>query len=122
QMPLGLIMPSVFLILTTLFVITTVDSMSYSISMAVTVDENPPKPIRLFWAIIMAAIATILIEIGGGGIDVLQSFVVIADVPVSNLSLPVGWYAPKIARVLAIEQGIVKKRDGQDRLEKKKVN
>src|SRR5699024_5817349 len=43
QMPLGLIMPSVFLILTTLFVITTVDSMSYSISMAVTGDENPPK-------------------------------------------------------------------------------
>src|SRR5699024_10768058 len=121
-MPLGLIMPSVFLILTTLFVITTVDSMSYSISMAVTGDENPPKPIRLFWAIIMAAIATILIKIGGGGIDALQSFVVIAAVPVSILSLPVVWDAPKLARVLAIEQGIVKKSDVQDRLEKKKVN
>lgn len=122
QMPLGLIMPTVFLILTTLFVITTVDSMSYSISMAVTGDENPPKVIRLFWAIIMSTIATILIKIGGGGIDALQSFVVIAAVPVSILSLPVVWYAPKIARVLAIEQGIVKKNDIQDRLEKKKVN
>src|SRR5699024_12193192 len=48
QMPLGLIMPSVFLILTTLFVVTTVDSMSYSISMAVTGDGDPPKVIRLF--------------------------------------------------------------------------
>lgn len=110
QMPLGFIMPSVFLILTTLFVVTTVDSMSYSISMSVTGDGNPPKSVRLFWVIIMATIATILIKIGGGGIDALQSFVVIAAVPVSILLLLVLWYAPKVAKVLAIEQGIVKKR------------
>lgn len=103
-------MPSVFLILTTLFVVTTVDSMSYSISMSVTGDGNPPKSVRLFWVIIMATIATILIKIGGGGIDALQSFVVIAAVPVSILLLLVLWYAPKVAKVLAIEQGIVKKR------------
>lgn len=108
QMPLGLIMPTVFLILTTLFVVTTVDSMSYSISMSVTGEENPPKAIRLFWVVIMAAIASILIEIGEGGIGALQSFVVIAAVPVSILLLPVLWYAPKIARTLAIEQGLVK--------------
>lgn len=122
QMPLGLIMPAVFLILTTLFVITTVDSMSYSISMAVTGDENPPKVVRLFWAIIMATIATILIKIGGGGIGALQSFVVIAAVPVSILLLPVLWYAPKIARVLAIEQGIVKESKVQNRMKREKVN
>lgn len=110
QMPLGLIMPSVFLILTTLFVVTTVDSMAYSISMAVTGDDDPPKPVRLFWVIIMSTIATILIKIGGGGIDALQSFVVIAAVPVSILLLLVLWYAPKVAKVLAIEQGIVKKK------------
>ena len=110
QMPLGAMMPSIFLILTTLFVVTTVDSMSYSISMAVTGEGNPPKLIRLFWAVIMATIATILIKIGGGGIDALQSFVVIAAVPVSILLLPVLWYAPKITRMLAIEQGIVKKK------------
>jgi len=110
QMPLGFIMPSVFLILTTLFVVTTVDSMSYSISMAVTGDGNPPKVIRLFWAVIMATIAAILIKIGGGGIGALQSFVVIAAVPVSILLLLVLWYAPKVAKVLAIEQGIVKKK------------
>src|SRR5690625_6247610 len=34
QMPLEFIMPSVFLILSTLFVVMTVDSMAYSISMA----------------------------------------------------------------------------------------
>ncbi|PID25197.1 BCCT family transporter [Sporosarcina sp. P7] len=107
QMPLGSIMPSVFLILTTLFVVTTVDSMSYSISMAVTGDGNPPKVVRVFWAVIMSTIATILIKIGGGGIGALQSFVVIAAVPVSILLLPVVWYAPKVARELAIEQGII---------------
>lgn len=110
QMPLGLIMPSIFLILTTLFVVTTVDSMAYSISMAVTGDENPIKPVRVFWAVIMATIAAILIKIGGGGIDALQSFVVIAAVPVSILLLLVIWYAPKVAKVLAIEQGIVRKK------------
>ncbi|PIC57701.1 BCCT transporter [Sporosarcina sp. P12(2017)] len=107
QMPLGAIMPIVFLLLTTLFVVTTVDSMSYSISIAVTGDGNPPKIVRVFWALIMSAIALILIKIGGGGIGALQSFVVIAAVPVSIVLLPVVWYAPKIARELAIEQGIV---------------
>lgn len=110
HMPLGAIMPSVFLILTTLFVVTTVDSMSYSISMAVTGEDNPPKAVRLFWIVIMSTIATILIKIGGGGIGALQSFVVIAAVPVSILLLLVLWYAPQVARVLAIEQGIVKKK------------
>ncbi len=110
QMPLGLIMPSVFLLLTTLFVVTTVDSMSYSISMAVTGEGNPPKVMRFFWAVIMAVIAAILIKIGGGGIDALQSFVVIAAVPVSILLLVVLWYAPKVAKTLAIEQGIVQKK------------
>src|SRR5690625_5889128 len=98
-MPLGFIMPSVFLILTTLFVVTTVDSMSYSISMAVTGDGNPPKVIRLFWAVIMATIAAILIKVGGGGIGALQSFVVIAAVTVSILLLFVVW----LALILAIE-------------------
>lgn len=110
QMPLGLIMPAVFLILTTLFVVTTVDSMSYSISMAVTGEGNPPKFIRLYWAVIMSVIAAILIKIGEGGIDALQSFVVIAAVPVSILLLLVLWYAPKVARMLAMEQGIVKRK------------
>lgn len=108
QMPLGMIMPSLFLILTTLFVVTTVDSMSYSISIAVTGEDNPPKLVRLFWVIIMSTIAIILIKIGGGGIDALQSFVVIAAVPVSILLLVVIWYAPKVARTMAIEQEIVK--------------
>lgn len=108
QMPFGSIMPFIFLLLTVLFVVTTVDSMSYSLSMSVTGVGNPPKLVRVFWALIMAAIALVLINIGGGGIGALQSFVVIAAVPVSILMLPQLWHAPKIARKLAREQGHIK--------------
>jgi glycine betaine transporter len=121
QMPLGSIMPAVFLVLTTLFVVTTVDSMSYSISMSVTGVGNPPKVIRIFWAVIMAVIATILIKIGGGGISALQSFVVIAAIPVSILMLPILWHAPKIAKILAIEQGITGV-ESQTKIEREKVD
>ncbi|MDQ0207030.1 BCCT family transporter [Alkalicoccobacillus murimartini] len=108
QMPLGTIMPFVFLLLTILFVVTTVDSMSYSLSMSVTGVGNPPKLVRVFWAVIMAVIAVLLINIGGGGIGALQSFVVVAAVPVSILMLPLLWYAPKVAKILAREQGFLK--------------
>lgn len=108
-MPLGTIMPTIFLILTTLFVVTTVDSMSYSIAMSVTGEGDPPKTMRVFWAVIMSSIAVILIRMGDGGVNALQSFVVIAAVPVSILMLPILWHAPRIAKVMAVEQGIAKK-------------
>ncbi|MEK4031443.1 BCCT family transporter [Pseudobacillus sp. FSL P4-0506] len=107
QMPLGSIMPTVFLVLTVLFVVTTVDSMSYSIAMSVTGVGDPPKAMRVFWAVIMAVIAIILIKIGEGGVGALQSFVVIAAVPVSILMLPILWHAPRIAKIMGVEQGII---------------
>ncbi|RSL28830.1 BCCT family transporter, partial [Salibacterium salarium] len=45
-------------------------------------------------------------NIGEGGIDALQSFVVIAAIPVSIIMLPVLWLAPRVARQMAVEQGI----------------
>lgn len=106
QMPLGSIMPILFLVLTILFVVTTVDSMAYSVAMSVTGEGDPPKPVRVFWAVVMAVIAIILINIGAGGVGALQSFVVIAAVPVSILMLPMLWHAPRFAKKMAIEQGI----------------
>lgn len=107
QMPLSSVMPFIFLLLTTLFVVTTVDSMAYSIAMSVTGEGDPPKPVRVFWAIVMAVIAVILIKIGDGGVGALQSFVVIAAVPVSILLLPSLWHAPRFAKQLAKEQGLL---------------
>ncbi|AIC96044.1 BCCT family transporter [Shouchella lehensis] len=107
QMPLGSMMPFLFLLLTILFVVTTVDTMSYSLAMSVTGKGNPAKSIRFFWASIMSIIAMILINVGNGGVNALQSFVVIAAVPVSLILLPLLWGAPKIALLLAKEQGII---------------
>ncbi|WP_240377505.1 BCCT family transporter [Bacillus piscicola] len=108
QLPLGGIMAIVMLILTITFVITTADSMSYSVSMAVTGEGDPPKAVRVFWAILMGAISVILINIGEGSIGALQSFIVVTAVPISIIMLPVLWGAPKIAKKMAIEQGVVK--------------
>ncbi len=60
QLPLSNIIGPAFLLLTILFVVTTGDSMAYSISMAVTGDGDPRISLRIFWSLIMGAVAAIL--------------------------------------------------------------
>ncbi len=105
QLPLGWLLAVSFLLVTVVFVATTSDSMSYTISMAVTGEGNPPSVLRVFWAAVMGAVASVLLYIGEGSIDALQSFIVVSAVPVSFILLPIIWTAPKIAADLAIEQG-----------------
>lgn len=107
QLPFGVIFGVILLILTLVFVITTADSMSYSISMAVTGEGDPPKVIRVFWVFIMGILSIILINIGEGSISVLQSFIVVTAVPISIIMLPILWTAPKLAKQMAIEQKII---------------
>lgn len=104
QLPLGLIVAPAFLIVTILFVVTTGDSMAYTISVAITGNNNPSSNIRVFWAVIMGAVAVILLSIGEGSIGALQSFIVVTAVPVSLLLLPMCWVAPKVVGILAKEQ------------------
>src|SRR5699024_3029051 len=85
--------------------------MSFSISMAVTGEGDPPKVIRVFWVFIMGAISFILINIGEGSIDALQSFIVVTAGPISILMLPIILTAQRIAKKLAIEQNIIKSKD-----------
>ncbi|MGF7185202.1 choline/carnitine/betaine transport [Desulfitispora alkaliphila] len=106
QLPIGTFLVAAFLIVTVLFVATTSDSMSYTISMALTGDSNPSSSLRVFWAVTMGAVASVLLLIGGGGIDALQSFIVVTAVPVSIILLPMLWLAPKVSSILAAEQGI----------------
>ncbi|PNZ60361.1 BCCT transporter [Staphylococcus casei] len=107
NLPLGTMLVVALLLLTLIFVITTADTMSYSISMSVTGEGDPPKVIRLFWVVIMAVISIILINIGEGSIDAIQSFIIVTAVPISIIMLPVVWTAPKIAHELAVKQNIV---------------
>lgn len=108
QMPFGTWLAVGFLIVTIVFVATTSDSMSYTISMAVTGSGDPSGALRVFWAVTMGAVAAVLLYVGNGSIDALQSFIVVSAVPVSIILLPMLWLAPKVTKTLALEQGIVR--------------
>ncbi|MDA3920559.1 MAG: BCCT family transporter [Salinisphaera sp.] len=107
QMPLGFLMSILFLVLTTIFVATTGDSMTYTIAMVMTGDDEPRTSVRVFWGISMGVVAVILVSLGNGGVSALQSFIVVTAVPVSLILLPSLWTAPQIARQMAREQGII---------------
>lgn len=107
-LPLGGIMAFLILILTTIFVATTGDSMSYTISMVAAGHDRPSTTVRAFWGIAMAVTAGILLYMGAGQISVLQQFIVITAIPVSLVLLPSLWTGPKACYAMAREQGIVK--------------
>ncbi|MFB9886212.1 BCCT family transporter [Balneatrix alpica] len=106
QLPLGFLISVLFLVLTTIFVATTGDSMTYAVSMVMTGTDHPHSGIRVFWGVMMGVTAALLISIGAGGISALQSFIVVTAVPVSLVLLPSLWTAPQIARQMADEQGL----------------
>lgn len=98
QLPLQFIFIPAFMALIVGFLATTGDSMSYTIAMAVTGDETPFAPIRVFWGVAMGTVAAILIKIGG--VSALQSFIIVTAVPVGFIVLPHLWAAPKVAGIL----------------------
>lgn len=106
QLPLGFSISVLFLILTTIFVATTGDSMTYAVAMVMTGTDHPQVPVRVFWGVMMGIMAALLISIGSGGISALQSFIVVTAVPVSLVLLPSLWIAPRIARQMAKDQGL----------------
>ncbi len=106
QLPMGFTISVLFMILTTIFVATTGDSMTYAISMVMTGHDHPQGSIRVFWGVMMGITAGVLISIGSGGISALQSFIVITAVPVSLVLLPSLWHAPRMAKDMAAEQNI----------------
>ncbi|MGV2987623.1 BCCT family transporter [Vibrio sp. E150_011] len=106
QLPFPTLISVLFLILTTTFIVTTGDSMTYTITMVISGDEEPNALIRAFWGVIMGAVAIVLISMGSGGISALQSFIVITAVPASLIIAPSLWYAPKIANQMAKTQGL----------------
>jgi len=104
QLPLSSVIAPLFLLVTILFVVTTADSMAYTVSVAITGDGHPPKSMRVFWAVIMGAVAIVLLMISEGGIQAIQSFIVVTAIPVSLLLFPTFWAAPKAARIMYEDQ------------------
>ncbi len=108
QMPFfPLLISILFLILTTIFIITTGDSMTYTISVVMSGSEDPNPTVRIFWGVMMGLTALILITLGSGGVSAIQSFIVITAVPVSLILLPTLWNAPQMALTMAKEQGLL---------------
>lgn len=106
QLPFPTLTSILFLILTTIFIVTTGDSMTYTISVVISGETEPNAIIRTFWGCVMGLTALILISLGSGGISALQSFIVITAVPVSLILLPSLWNAPQIAMKMAKAQGL----------------
>ncbi|MBY5961037.1 BCCT family transporter [Marinobacter nauticus] len=105
-LPGGTWMAAAILLLTTIFVATTGDSMSYSIAMVGAGHDEPQPWVRVFWGGAMALMAAILLYMGAGQIGVLQQFIVITAIPVSLIILPSLWTGPRAAAALAKEQGL----------------
>ncbi len=104
QLPFGGVISILFLILTTIFIVTTGDSMSYTMSLVTTEDNVPSSKVRVLWGVLMGLAAMLLISIGGGSIGALQSFIVITAVPVGFILTPALWDSVKIASKMADEQ------------------
>ncbi|RTZ17501.1 BCCT family transporter [Vibrio aquaticus] len=107
ELPFPIVISVLFLILTTTFIVTTGDSMTYTISVVITGTTEPHAAMRAFWGIMMGIVAIALISMGAGGISALQSFIVITAVPVSLILLPSLWKAPQIANHMAKQQGLI---------------
>ena len=106
-LPGGGFMALAILILTTVFVATTGDSMSYSIAVVSSGHDQPNTFVRAFWGIAMAGMAAILLFMGAGQISVLQQFIVLTAIPVSLILLPSLWLGPKAAYAMAREQNLI---------------
>lgn len=106
-LPGGTWMALAILLLTTIFVATTGDSMSYAIAVVGAGHDAPSPYMRAFWGIAMALMAAVLLYMGAGQISALQQFIVITAIPVSLILLPSLWNGPQAAYAMAREQGII---------------
>jgi len=108
----GSFMALAILVLTTIFVATTGDSMSYSIAVVSSGHDDPNTFVRAFWGVAMASMAAVLLYMGAGQISVLQQFIVITAIPVSLILLPSLWLGPKAAYAMAREQNLIPQLSG----------
>src|SRR5699024_5579388 len=100
QLPFGTIFGFLFLLATVIFVLTTTDSMSLTISVAIPGNGNPPTWLRAFYALIIGVVAIVLVSIGEDSVNAVQSFIVVTAVPVVLLLLTTFRTAPKACKGL----------------------
>nr|WP_245301461.1 BCCT family transporter [Virgibacillus natechei] len=111
QLPMGMLFGIGFLLVSVIFVATTADTMSYTVAATLTGNDQPKRWLRVFWTLIFGLTTVMILTIGEDSIASIQNSIVITAVPVSLLLLPPLWSAPKIARKMAIEQGLIWQRE-----------
>ncbi len=109
QLPFGFFLAIGFLIVTLVFVATTVDSISYTVSVSLTGNDQPSRIMRVFWVLMFGVLSIVLLAIGENSIEAIQNAIVVTAVPVSFIMLPTLWGAIQVARKLAVEQNIIAK-------------
>ncbi|APC46953.1 BCCT family transporter [Virgibacillus halodenitrificans] len=118
QLPLGMWIGLGFLLVSVIFVATTVDTMSYTVAATLTGNDSPKRWLRVFWALIFGATTVMILSIGEDSIASIQNSIVITAVPVSLLLLSPLWSAPKIARKMALDQGLIWEREMRKKVDK----
>ncbi|PSL45898.1 BCCT family betaine/carnitine transporter [Salsuginibacillus halophilus] len=83
QMPLSPVFVGIFVVLAIIFLATTFDSGSYILASVCQnyIDDEPERWNRLFWAVVMALPSMVLLLIGGGTLDTLQTASIVAGFP-----------------------------------------
>lgn len=106
-LPLSSALAMLMVVVTLIFFASTMDAMSYAISTSSMYSGEPTPLVRAFWCMGMGVAAAVLLLIGDGGVEALQSFIVVSAVPVGLVLLPPLWGAPRLVRQMAVEQGVV---------------
>jgi glycine betaine transporter len=117
QLPMSTLFGLAFLLVSIIFVATTTDTMAYTVAATLEGNDHPKKWLRVFWAVIFGLTTVMILTIGENSITSIQNSIVITAVPVSLLILPPLWNAPRIARKMALQQGLIWEREMR-----KKVN
>ncbi|RBW67942.1 BCCT family transporter [Bacillus taeanensis] len=91
QLPLGALMIFIFTILAIIFLATTFDSSSYILASVVqkTVEDEPQRWNRLFWAFALCLMPLVLMFIGGLG--TLQTASIVGGFPLLFIMIMLGW-------------------------------
>ena len=119
QLPMATLMGLGFLLVSIIFVATTTDTMAYTVAATLEGNDNPTRWLRVFWALIFGATTVVILSIGEDSIASIQNSIVITAVPVSLLLLPPLWNAPRIAKKMALEQGLIWQREMRKKVDKK---
>ena len=118
QLPGGVLFGLGFLLVSIVFVATTTDTMSYTVAATLTGNDHPKRWLRVFWAMIFGLTTVMILTIGEDSISSIQNSIVITAVPVSLLLLPPLWNAPRIARKMGLEQGLIWQRELRKKVDK----